>query len=255
MDISGRSALVTGGASGLGEATVRQLVASGMKVCAFDMNYEGAKALADELGPDVVAAGGNVTNDEDVQGAIALAADMAPLSVIGNIAGIGHVERTISRDGEPHSMDSFRRIYDVHVIGMFNVARWSAAAMAKNDPDDSGERGVIVNTASAAAFDGQTGQLAYASAKSAIVGMSLPMARDLAPVGIRVCSIAPGVMGTPLLRSLPEKAQQGLVANVMHPKRLGEPQEFGLLVEQIARNGYLNAESIRLDAALRFPPK
>jgi len=247
---------VTGGAGGLGAATVRRLVESGCGVAVFDRDGERATALAEELGDRVVAAAGDVNDDADVGAAIAAAQGLGPLSVVVNVAGGGvGGGRTVGRDGTPHDKDAFVGTMEMNAIGTFNVSRLAAAAMGANEPDDEGERGVIVNTASIAGIEGQTGQLAYAAAKAAILGMTLPMARDLSPLGIRVCAIAPGTMGTPLMMSTPEELQTHLVSTIQFPKRMGKPEEFALLVDSIVRNPYLNGESIRLDGALRFPPK
>jgi NAD(P)-dependent dehydrogenase (short-subunit alcohol dehydrogenase family) len=181
---------------------------------------------------------------------------MAPLSVVVNVAGGGvGGGRTVGRDGTPHDKTAFVTTMEMNAFGTFNVSRLTAAAMAANEPDDEGQRGVIVNTASIAGIEGQTGQISYGTAKAAILGMTLPMARDLAPIGVRVCAIAPGTMGTPIMMSMPEAGRSALVENIVFPKRLGKPEEFALLVESIARNPYLNGENIRLDGALRFPPK
>ena len=255
MDLHGRSAIVTGGAGGLGAATVRHLVSLGVGTVAFDMNEDGVAALADELGPRCYGSVGSVLDDVDVQSAIECAGHLGALSIVVNVAGGGVASRTVARDGTPHDLDSFRRVVELNLVGSFNVTRLAAAAMAENEPDDSGERGVVVHTASIAAFDGQIGQVAYAAAKGGLVGMTLPMARDLAPIGVRVCAIAPGTMGTPLMLGVPEATKDKLVESIVFPKRMGRPEEFALLVESIARNPYLNGENIRLDGALRFPPK
>ena len=256
MDLEGRAALVTGGAGGLGAATVRHLSGIGMGVAVFDRDETRAKALADELGTRVVAVGGDVTDDDDVAAAITATQSVGILSVVVNVAGGGvGGGRTVARDGTPHDKQAFIGTMEMNAIGTFNVTRLAAAAMAANDPDDDGQRGVVVNTASIAGIEGQTGQLAYAAAKAAILGMTLPMARDLAPIGVRVCAIAPGTMGTPLMLSVPDQLREHLVENIVFPKRMGRPEEFALLVESIARNPYLNGENIRLDGALRFPPK
>jgi NAD(P)-dependent dehydrogenase (short-subunit alcohol dehydrogenase family) len=256
LDLDGRAALVTGGAGGLGAATVRHLAAAGMGVAIFDRDDARGTALAGELGPWVVAVGGDVTDDDDVGSAVDAAGRLGALSLVVNIAGGGlGGGRTVGRDGTPHDKHSFVATMDMNALGTFNVTRLAAAAMAANAPDTEGERGVVVNTASIAGLEGQTGQLAYAAAKAAIIGMTLPMARDLAPVGIRVCAIAPGTMGTPLMQSVSDQVRDHLVENIMFPKRMGRPEEFALLVESIARNPYLNGEVIRLDGALRFPPK
>jgi NAD(P)-dependent dehydrogenase (short-subunit alcohol dehydrogenase family) len=256
MDWRGRSALVTGGAGGLGAATVRRLVELGMGVAIFDRDAARAKALAAELGARAVAVSGDVTDDDDVAAAIAAAGSLGALSLVVNVAGgATGGGRILGRDGTPHDKGVFVSTMEMNAVGTFNVTRLAAAAMAKNEPDAHGQRGVVVNTASIAGIEGQAGQVAYAATKAAILGMTLPLARDLAPSGIRVCAIAPGTMGTPIMRSVPEAMQQKLVESIVFPKRMGDPDEFALLVESIARNPYLNGENIRLDGALRFPPK
>ena len=256
MDIPGRVALVTGGAGGLGAATARHLVGAGMGVVVFDRDEVRGKELADELGAGAAAASGDVNDDEDVAGAVEAARSLGPLSLVVNVAGGGLATgRLVGRGGVPHGKAEFVTTMEMNALGTFNVARLAAAAMSANEPDAEGERGVVVNTASIAGYEGQVGQVAYASAKAAILGMTLPMARDLAPLGIRVCAIAPGTMGTPIMMSAPEEIRQPLVDQVQFPKRLGKPDEFAALVEAIARNPYLNGENIRLDGALRFPPR
>lgn len=256
MELEGRVAIVTGGAGGLGSATVRQLVGGGMKVVIFDADEDRAERLADELGGAATAVGGDVTDDDDVAAAIDTARGAGPLRLVVNVAGGGvGGGRTVSRDGTPHDKAAFVKTMEMNAVGTFNVTRLAAAAMASNEPDAGGERGVVVNTASIAGMEGQAGQVAYAAAKAAILGMTLPMARDLAPIGVRVCAIAPGVMGTPAMMRVPEERRAPLVAGVVFPKRLGRPEEFARLVEAIARNPYLNGENIRLDGALRFAPK
>src|SRR3954447_15619885 len=256
MQLQGRSALVTGGAGGLGGATVRHLVELGMGVAIFDRDGERAATLAKELGDRARAADGDVNDDADVQAAIEVAQGLGTFSLVVNVAGgATGGGRTLGRDGTPHDKDVFESTMAMNAFGTFNVSRLSAAAMAGNEPDAEGQRGVIVNTASIAGLEGQTGQLAYAAAKGAILSMTLPMARDLAPLGIRVCAIAPGTMGTPIMLSVNDQLKENLTANIVFPKRMGRPEEFALLVESIARNPYLNGESIRLDGALRFPPK
>lgn len=256
MDLNGRSALVTGGAGGLGAATVRRLVEVGAGVAIFDRDAERAAELAKELGDGTVSVGGDVNDDGDVAAAIEAARSVGTLSLVVNVAGGGvGGGRTVSRDGTPHDKASFVGTMEMNAFGTFNVTRLAAAAMAGNEPDEHGQRGVVVNTSSIAGMEGQTGQLAYAAAKAAILGMTLPLARDLAAVGIRVCAIAPGTMGTPIMLSVPDEMRQHLEKNIVFPKRMGRPEEFGLLVESIARNPYLNGENIRLDGALRFPPK
>ena len=256
MELEGRSAVVTGGAGGLGAATVRHLASQGVGVVIFDRNLDAAKALADELGDRAAAAGGDVTDDGDVAAALDAASALGPLSIVVNVAGgATGGGRIIDRTGAPHDKGVFTSTMDMNAVGTFNVTRLAAGVRAGNEPTDDGERGVVVNTASIAGLEGQTGQIAYAAAKAAILGMTLPLARDLAPSGIRVCAIAPGTMGTPIMMSVPEEMQANLVSSIMFPKRMGRPEEFGLLVESIARNPYLNGENIRLDGALRFPPK
>jgi len=254
MEWNTRSAIVTGGAGGLGAATVRSLTAMGMQVVVFDRALDAGKELVATLGRGV-AVGGDVNNDADVAAAIDAASALAPLAVVVNVAGGGAGGRTLSRDNTPLDMQVFRGVMELNAFGTFNVTRLCAARIATNDADEHGQRGVVVNTASIAGYEGQTGQIAYGAAKAAILGMSLPLARDLAPVGIRVCAIAPGTMGTPLMMSAPDALKDKLVENIVFPRRMGEPEEFGLLVESIVRNPYLNGENIRLDAALRFPPK
>jgi NAD(P)-dependent dehydrogenase (short-subunit alcohol dehydrogenase family) len=256
MDLQGRSALVTGGAGGLGGATVRHLAGLGLGVAVFDRDDERAAALAKELGDSAVAVGGDVTDDDDVAAAVEAARSVGTLSLVVNVAGgATGGGRTVGRDGTPHDKAVFTSTMDMNAVGTFNVTRLAAAAMAANEPDEHGQRGVVVNTASIAGIEGQTGQLAYAAAKGAILGMTLPLARDLAALGIRVCAIAPGTMGTPIMLSVPEEMRQHLTHSIVFPKRMGRPEEFALLVESIARNPYLNGENIRLDGALRFPPK
>jgi len=256
MDLNGRSALVTGGAGGLGAATVRRLVDLGVGVAVFDRDAERAAELAKELGDAAVAVGGDVNDDGDVAAAIDATRSVGTLSLVVNVAGGGvGGGRTVGRDGTPHDKAAFVGTMEMNAFGTFNVTRLAAAAMAGNEADEHGQRGVVVNTSSIAGIEGQTGQLAYAAAKAAILGMTLPLARDLAALGIRVCAIAPGTMGTPLMLSVPDELREHLVKNIVFPKRMGRPEEFALLVESIARNPYLNGENIRLDGALRFPPK
>jgi NAD(P)-dependent dehydrogenase (short-subunit alcohol dehydrogenase family) len=254
MDLSQHSAVVTGGAGGLGAATVRRLAGLGLQVVVFDRALEAGQALVGEVGSGA-AVGGDVNDDADVGAALEAAVALAPLGVVVNVAGGGMGGRTLARDNTPMAMEAFRSTVELNTFGTFNVTRLAAARMAANEPDDTGQRGVVVNTASIAGYEGQTGQVAYAASKAAILGMSLPLARDLAPVGIRVCAIAPGTMGTPLMRSAPEEMQAKLVESIVFPHRMGEPDEFARLVESIVTNPYLNGENIRLDGALRFPPK
>jgi NAD(P)-dependent dehydrogenase (short-subunit alcohol dehydrogenase family) len=253
MELNNSSAIVTGGASGLGAATAKALSERGARVIVFDRNEDGAKQVAGEVGGEFF--GGDVTNPDDCQTAVDLAADGGVLRVAVNCAGTGWAERVINRDGTPHDPKSFEFLLRLNVLGTFNVMTRAAAAIAKTEPRDDGERGVIVNTASVAAFDGQIGQLAYSASKGAVVGMTLPAARDLSVVGIRVLTIAPGLFDTPLLASLPEPQRKVLGESVLFPKVLGVPAQFGQLVVSIVENRYLNAEVIRLDGGIRMPPK
>jgi NAD(P)-dependent dehydrogenase (short-subunit alcohol dehydrogenase family) len=253
MRIEGSGTLVAGGASGLGEATARLLQGRGAEVVIADLNEDKGNALADELGARFMRA--DVTDPEQVQEAVAAAAS-APggLRISVCCAGIGWAERTASSRG-PHSLQPFETVIRVNLIGTFNVLRIAATAMLDTEPLDSGERGVCVNTASIAAFDGQIGQISYSASKGGIVGMTLPAARDLARSGIRVCTIAPGLFDTPLLAGLPEEHRQVLAATMPYPPRLGRPDEYAALAAQIIENQMLNGETIRLDGALRMAPK
>jgi len=253
MEIEGSGALVVGGASGLGAATARALAERGARVTIADVNAEQGQALADEIGGAFVAA--DVTDEEQVQAAVAAAAAAAGgLRISAHCAGIGFAQRTVSGRG-PHPLEPFTRVIAVNLIGTFNALRLAAAAMSENEPDAGGERGVCVNTASVAAFDGQIGQAAYSASKGGVVGMTLPVARDLARFGIRVCTIAPGLFDTPLLASLPEEAREALGASIPFPARLGRPSEYAALACHIVENPMLNGEVIRLDGALRMAPK
>lgn len=256
MEIQGISALVTGGASGLGEAVVRRLVSEGAKVVILDLNQERGAALVSELGADKVAfVAADVTSEDDVRKAVATATALAPLRVAVNCAGIAIAVRTLGKGNAPHDLDLFRKVININLIGTFNVSRLAAEAMAANDPVEGGDRGVIVNTASVAAFDGQVGQAAYTASKAAIAGMTLPLARDLSRNGIRVAAIAPGIFWTPLFDGLPEPARESLAQQVPHPARLGSPSEFADTVRFIIANPYLNGETIRLDGAIRMGMK
>ena len=257
MELNGRSAIVTGGAGGLGAATARRLAEQGAAVVVFDRDADGAAALAAELGPMATSVGGDVTSADDVQRTIDAAQSLAPLSFVVNVAGGGvrGAGRTLTKNGEAHDLEAFVATMAMNAFGTFNVTRLAAVAMAGNEPDSDGQRGVVVNTGSLAGLEGQTGQVAYAAAKAAILGMTLPLARDLAAIGVRVCAIAPGTMGTPVMLSAPDRMKDDLVASIIFPKRMGRPDEFALLVESIIRNDYLNGENFRLDGALRFPPK
>jgi 3-hydroxyacyl-CoA dehydrogenase / 3-hydroxy-2-methylbutyryl-CoA dehydrogenase len=245
----GIDALVAGGASGLGEATARRLAAQGARVTVADLNEERGAALADELGGTFVKT--DVTDEVQVRAAVEAARE---LRLAVSCAGIGWAERTVKRDGAA-ALEPFETVVRVNLIGTFNVLRLAAAAMAGNEPDEGGERGVVVMTASIAAFDGQIGQAAYSASKGGVVGLTLPAARDLARLGIRVCTIAPGLFDTPLLAGLPDEAREALGAQVPYPPRLGRPEEYAKLACHIAENPMLNGETIRLDGALRMPPK
>jgi NAD(P)-dependent dehydrogenase (short-subunit alcohol dehydrogenase family) len=250
MQIEETCAIVTGGASGLGEATARLLRASGAQVTLLDRQKERGEQVAAEIGATFVET--DVTSEDSVRAAIAAAsAAMGKINAAVNCAGIGTAEKTLHKEGA-HSLDHYRRVIDINLVGTFNVARLAAAEMAKNAPSSDGQRGVIVNTASVAAFDGQKGQVAYASSKAGIAGMSLPMARDLSREGIRVMAIAPGIFLTPMLMGLPEEVQKQLAADVTCPQRLGDPKEYASLVKFIIECGYLNGETIRIDGALRM---
>ena len=253
MKLTGSVALVTGGASGLGDATVRRLLGAGPKARNQDPHEPRATALASELGQQFAKA--DVTDAAQVEAAVAQASSLGPLRVVVSCGGLGWAARTLDKTGKPHDFELFKTVIGVNLVGTFNVLRLGAAAIAKTDPLEHGERGVIVNTASVAAFDGQIGQIAYAASKAGVAGMTLPAARDLAPAGIRVITIAPGLFDTPMLGSLPEEKRAALAADVVFPKRLGNPDEYGALVVSIAENGYLNGETIRLDGSLRMPPK
>jgi NAD(P)-dependent dehydrogenase (short-subunit alcohol dehydrogenase family) len=253
MEINGNTFLVSGGASGLGGATSTLLARSGANVVIADINQEKGEALARELGVRFAAC--NVTDEASVQAAVAAAVSgFGALHGAINCAGIGTAEKTVGKEG-PHSLAGFKRVIEVNLIGTFNVIRLAAAQMASQPANASGERGVIVNTASIAAFDGQIGQAAYSASKGGIVGMTLPIARDLARTGIRVVTIAPGLFDTPLLAGLPEEARQSLGGQVPFPSRLGNPSEYAALAKHILENEMLNGEVIRLDGALRMAPK
>ena len=255
MQTKDASALVAGGASGLGEATSRRLHADGAHVVIADLNAEKGKALADELGDRASFFEANVTEEEPVKAAVeAAAAAPGGLRISVCCAGIGWAERVAGKQG-PHNLEYFSNIVKVNLIGTFNVLRLAAAAMADNEPDEEGERGVCVNTASIAAFDGQIGQVAYAASKGGIAGLTLPAARDMAGRGVRVVTVAPGLFDTPLLAALPEENRQALGAGIPFPSRLGRPEEYAELVTQIVANPMLNGETIRLDGALRMPPR
>lgn len=252
MQISGQGALITGGASGLGLATARRLAAAGAHVTIIDLPTSAGAEIAEELGGIFVPA--DVTSVDEVAAAVAAAQAAAPLRVVINCAGIAPPAKVLDRDGNPAVLADFERIVRINLVGTFNVISQAAAVMAKNELHDE-ERGVIVNTASVAAFDGQIGQPAYSASKGGVHAMTLPIARELARHGIRVCTIAPGIMETPMLMGLPREAQDSLGQQVPFPARLGRPDEYAALVQQIVENGYLNGETIRLDGAIRMAPR
>ena len=254
MQIQGQAALVTGGASGLGEATARALAAQGAKVAVLDRNAEQAEKVASEIGG--VACPCDITDPASVQAAIdKAAAAHGPARILMNVAGIGSAKRVVQRDGSAAPLEDFVRVVNINLIGTYNVSRLFAAACSKLDVLDNGERGVMMFTASVAAFDGQVGQQAYSASKAGLAGMTLPMARDLAQHAIRVCTVAPGLFATPLMKELPEAVQQSLAASIPFPPRLGKPEEFAELACHIVTNGHLNGEVIRLDGALRMAPR
>ena len=253
MEIKGQAAIVTGGASGLGAATARALAASGAKVAVFDLNEKGAADVA--AGIKGIAVACDIANAEGAKAAVETASTVhGPARILVNCAGIGPAKRIVGRDG-PMPLEDYEKVIRINLIGSFNMMRLAAAAMQPLQPFADGERGVIVSTASVAAFEGQIGQAAYASSKGGIAALTLPAAREFAQFGVRVLAIAPGIFGTPMLRALPQEAQDSLGASVPFPKRLGEPREFAALVLHCIHNGYLNGEVIRLDGALRMAPR
>lgn len=250
MQLATTAAIITGGASGLGEATARYFAAQGARITLLDRDTDRGAAVAAELGGHFVQT--DVTQEKSVQAAVDFALEkMGKITAAVNCAGIALGIKTTGRDG-PHPLDAFQKTIDINLVGSFNVARLAAVAMARNEPEPDGARGVIINTASIAAFDGQKGQVAYAASKGGIVAMALPMARDLAKDGIRVMTIAPGIFATPMLAGLPDDIQTSLAAEVPNPARLGDPSEYGRLAGFIVEMGYLNGEVIRLDGALRM---
>ncbi|WP_407359789.1 SDR family NAD(P)-dependent oxidoreductase [Microbacterium sp. LBN7] len=253
MQVSGQGALITGGASGLGLATARRLTKAGAHVTIVDLASSKGAEIAEELGGLFVPA--DVTSADEVRDAVAAAQAAAPLRVVVNCAGIAPPAKVLDRDGNPAVLVDFERVVRINLVGTFNVTSQAAAVIAKNEPTESGDRGVIVNTASVAAFDGQIGQPAYSASKGGVHAMTLPVARELARHGIRVCTIAPGIMETPMLMGLPQAAQDSLGQQVPFPSRLGRPDEYAALVEHIVDNGYLNGETIRLDGAIRMASK
>ncbi|WP_397406996.1 SDR family NAD(P)-dependent oxidoreductase [Polaromonas sp.] len=254
MKIDGQAALVTGGASGLGEATARELARLGARVAVLDVNLALAEKVAADIGG--VACQCDITSSESVVAALAKAtAANGPARILMNIAGIGSAKRVVGKDGQAAPLEDFAKVINVNLIGSYNMSRLFAADCVKLDPLEDGERGVMMFTASVAAFDGQVGQQAYSASKGGLVGMTLPMARDLAQHGIRVCTIAPGLFSTPLMQQLPEPVQQSLAASIPFPPRLGKPEEFAQLACHIVTNNHLNGEVIRLDGALRMAPR
>lgn len=252
MEIKDKVFIVTGGASGLGAGTTRMLVAEGAKVVIADVQDELGQALAQELGQIFVHC--DVTLESDAAAAVAAATSAGSLFGLINCAGIAPAARTVGRNG-PHPLDLFQKVIMINLVGSFNMARLAAEAMGTNTPVSTGERGVIINTASVAAYDGQIGQAAYSASKGGLVGMTLPMARDLAKVGIRCMTIAPGIFGTPMMFGMPQEVQDSLAANVPFPARLGTPEDYAKLVNSIITNDMLNGETIRLDGAIRLAPK
>ena len=261
MNIQGQAALVTGGGSGLGEATARELARLGAKVALFDVNLAGAEKVAADINlahgaGTAVACACDITSTDSLLAAIAKATEAnGPAHILMNVAGIGAAKRVVGKDGNAAPLEDFARVINVNLTGTYNASRLFAAACAKLEPLEGGERGVMMFTASVAAFDGQVGQQAYSASKGALVGMTLPMARDLAQHGIRVCTIAPGLFATPLMQQLPEAVQASLAASIPFPPRLGKPEEFAQLAAHIVTNAHLNGEVIRLDGALRMAPR
>ncbi len=252
MDIAGKVFIVTGGASGLGEGAARMLAAHGGKIVIADLQAEHGEAVAAEIGGRFVRC--DVSQEADGKSAVAEATALGKLCGLINCAGIGPAARTVGKEGA-HALSLFTKVVTVNLIGSFNMIRLAAEAMSRNDPEPTGERGVLISTASVAAYDGQIGQAAYSASKGGIVGMTLPIARDLARNGIRNMTIAPGIFGTPMLFTMPAEVQQALAAGVPFPSRLGTPADYAKLVHQIVTNEMLNGEVIRLDGAIRLAPK
>lgn len=252
MDIAGKVFMVTGGASGLGEGTARMLSAAGGKVLVLDMQVDKGQAVADSIGGAFMRC--DVSSETDAQAAVAHACTMGTLRGLVNCAGVATAEKTIGKQGA-HTLNTFNKAITVNLIGSFNMIRLSAQAMSQTDPEPTGERGVLISTASVAAYDGQMGQAAYSASKGGIVGMTLPIARDLARNGIRNMTIAPGIFGTPMLFGMPKEVQDALAASVPFPSRLGTPDDYAKLVKHIIENDMLNGEVIRLDGAIRLAPR
>ena len=258
MELKGKTAIVTGGASGLGEATVRRYHKQGVNIAIFDMNQEKGEKLAAELGDNVLFFNVNVTDEESVQNAIdATIEKFGALHICNNYAGIGSAHKTYdAKKDAPHPLKMFKTVIEVNLIGTFNVTRLAAQAMAKHDPvTDCGQRGVIINTASVAGYEGQIGQVGYTASKGGVIGMTLVIARDLASQGIRCNTIVPGLIHTPLFDMLPEHVFKGLEATVLNPQRLGKPDEIAMLSQQIVENDYINGECIRMDGGIRMTPR
>jgi NAD(P)-dependent dehydrogenase (short-subunit alcohol dehydrogenase family) len=256
MELNGTGAIVSGGASGLGEATAREFAAAGCRVVVADLNSERGKAVADAIGGLFVST--DVSDEESVQAAADAAAAGPPLRAVVSCAGIGWAARTVGRDGTPHDLAAYRKVIDINLIGTFNLMRIGAAAMARTEPADAdGQRGVVINTASVAGMEGQTGQVAYSASKGGIIGMTVPAARDLAAIGVRVNTICPGIIDTPIYGSGPgsDEWKARLTAPVVFPKRMGTAAEFARLVRSLIENDYMNAEVIRFDGGIRFQPK
>jgi NAD(P)-dependent dehydrogenase (short-subunit alcohol dehydrogenase family) len=252
MQIANKVFIVTGAASGLGAGTTRMLTAHGAKVVMADLQDQAGQALAKELGQTYVHC--DVTLETDAQSVVNKALELGALFGLVNCAGIAPAAKTVGKNG-PHPLDLFQKVLMVNTLGTFNMIRLAAHAMQQNTPEDTGERGVLINTASVAAFDGQIGQAAYAASKAATAGMTLPIARDLAPQGIRCMTIAPGIFATPMVFGMPQNVQDALAASIPFPSRLGRPEDYAKLVHQIITNEMLNGETIRLDGAIRMPPK
>jgi NAD(P)-dependent dehydrogenase (short-subunit alcohol dehydrogenase family) len=255
MQIADSVVVVTGGASGLGKATALHLHKEGAKVAVLDVNADGGRAVADGLAGSAVFAECDVTSAESVDAALAKAAELGPVRFLVHCAGGGIAKRTLGKDGTPHDLDAFRKVIELNLVGSFNMLSRTAARMATNEPTDDGERGSAVLTASVAGFEGQIGQVAYGSSKAGIIGMTLITARDLAVAGVRVNTIAPGIMGTEIMKSAPEAVLTGLQRSVLFPQRLGHPEEFARLAQHLLENPYMNAQVVRLDGGIRFTPQ
>ena len=252
MDIQNKVFIVTGGASGLGAGTARMLVTNGARVVLADVQDEAGNAFAKDIGQRYVHC--DVTQEADAKSAVAAALELGNLFGLINCAGIAPAAKTVGKNGA-HALDLFQKVININLIGTFNMIRVASEAMSKNTPESTGERGVLINTASVAAYDGQIGQAAYSASKGGVVGMTLPIARDLAPLGIRCVTIAPGIFGTPMMFGMPQNVQDALAASIPFPSRLGRPEDYAKLVHQIVTNDMLNGETIRLDGAIRMPPK